>query len=56
MRKLSLRALGVKKAIGVTVIGLQRRELKVSVKEKCPNKHVTKEYGRVQIDLLTFLT
>jgi len=38
MRKLSLRAFGFKKAVGVAVIRLQQRELKVSVEGKWPNK------------------
>jgi len=56
MGNLSLRALGLKKAVGVVVIRLQQRELKVNVKEQCPNKDVTKEYGGVQVQLLAFLS
>jgi hypothetical protein len=40
----------------VAVIRLQQRELKASVKEKFPNKHVTKEYGGVQVQVLAFLS
>lgn len=56
MRKLSLRALGFRKAVGVAVIGLQQREMNVSVKEKCPNIHITKEYGGMQVQVLAFLS
>jgi len=46
MRKLSLRALGFKKAVGVAVIRLQQRELKASAKGKWPDKFY--DHGNVR--------